>query len=541
MLELVKDRDTVSGDGSKTEFDDFDFYIQNDTDLEVYIIDNVAETKTKQTLTTDYSVKNISVDPLGFTVSFLSAPTSDQDVFVIRIMPCTQLLSLAEVTDYDERKITNALDKITALLQQNAKNIERAPQFSSESTTTGKTIAEPSEGKSLKWDSGGNLVNTDNDIDEVEDTVLGYRNAASASASAAAISETNAAASAAIATTIMSGISSGDTVTSALIIAPTSTTSALVVKDSGGNVTLEIKNPLASLHSTYMGVGAGSTGYGLANTAVGFRSLHSVEDQTYDGVTHFSYCTAFGYLALEKNTTGVQNVAIGAHSLCNNTTGLNNVGCGMSTLQENISGGFNAAFGHDAMAYNTTGSSNTAVGSHALMGAVAGHSGQCNVAVGKEALSINSTGSYNTAVGVYAFSNNSTGIGNTALGYNALGAYTVGDYNVAIGMHSAAENTSFTNCVFIGYGAGRSNLGQLSTATGCICIGAETYATADYQAVYGSASITEHIFRGGKLTLPCYATASAPTYKKGSVYFDTTLNKLRVGGASAWETVSSAA
>jgi hypothetical protein len=35
------------------------------------------------------------------------------------------------------------------------------------------------------------------------------------------------------------------------------------------------------------------------------------------------------------------------------------------------------------------------------------------------------------------------------------------------------------------------------------------------------------------------ATASAPTYVKGAIYFDTTLNKLRVGGATGWETITS--
>ena len=34
-------------------------------------------------------------------------------------------------------------------------------------------------------------------------------------------------------------------------------------------------------------------------------------------------------------------------------------------------------------------------------------------------------------------------------------------------------------------------------------------------------------------------TALAPAYVKGAIYFDTTLNKLRVGGATAWETVTS--
>lgn len=34
-------------------------------------------------------------------------------------------------------------------------------------------------------------------------------------------------------------------------------------------------------------------------------------------------------------------------------------------------------------------------------------------------------------------------------------------------------------------------------------------------------------------------TASAPTYHLGAMYFDTTLNKLRIGGAAGWETVTS--
>ena len=32
---------------------------------------------------------------------------------------------------------------------------------------------------------------------------------------------------------------------------------------------------------------------------------------------------------------------------------------------------------------------------------------------------------------------------------------------------------------------------------------------------------------------------SAPPYAKGAMYFDTTLNKLRIGGATGWETVQS--
>lgn len=42
------------------------------------------------------------------------------------------------------------------------------------------------------------------------------------------------------------------------------------------------------------------------------------------------------------------------------------------------------------------------------------------------------------------------------------------------------------------------------------------------------------------LLMPVQApTASAPAYVQGGIYFDTTLNKLRVGGATAWETITS--
>ncbi len=36
-----------------------------------------------------------------------------------------------------------------------------------------------------------------------------------------------------------------------------------------------------------------------------------------------------------------------------------------------------------------------------------------------------------------------------------------------------------------------------------------------------------------------YQATTAPAYKKGFMYFDTTMNKLRIGGASTWETITS--
>lgn len=39
--------------------------------------------------------------------------------------------------------------------------------------------------------------------------------------------------------------------------------------------------------------------------------------------------------------------------------------------------------------------------------------------------------------------------------------------------------------------------------------------------------------------VPQYTTTNRPSYKKGLLIFDTTLNKLVVGGATTWEVVTS--
>jgi hypothetical protein len=61
------------------------------------------------------------------------------------------------------------------------------------------------------------------------------------------------------------------------------------------------------------------------------------------------------------------------------------------------------------------------------------------------------------------------------------------------------------------------------------------------QGSLGTLSVdTSHATTVPLLVSPLQATtALAPPYQKGAMYFDTTLNKMRIGGASAWETVTS--
>jgi hypothetical protein len=70
--------------------------------------------------------------------------------------------------------------------------------------------------------------------------------------------------------------------------------------------------------------------------------------------------------------------------------------------------------------------------------------------------------------------------------------------------------------------------------------------TGDYAAFYvpytganAGVDLNTQTLKSGVFFPLQAATVSAPAYVKGGMYFDTTLNKLRIGGATAWETVTS--
>lgn len=55
----------------------------------------------------------------------------------------------------------------------------------------------------------------------------------------------------------------------------------------------------------------------------------------------------------------------------------------------------------------------------------------------------------------------------------------------------------------------------------------------------GVVKMVGNITSNGTISPRMSTTALAPAYVKGAMYFDTTLNKLRIGGAAGWETVTS--
>ena len=121
-------------------------------------------------------------------------------------------------------------------------------------------------------------------------------------------------------------------------------------------------------------------------------------------------------------TDGNENTAGGTNALVNVVTsgasqGFNNTAFGFDALEDNTSGGNNTATGSGALRLNTTGFENTATGLNALG---FNSTGYFNTASGSSALASNDTGNSNTATGFGALLNNTVGNNNTAVGFKAL-------------------------------------------------------------------------------------------------------------------------
>jgi trimeric autotransporter adhesin len=102
--------------------------------------------------------------------------------------------------------------------------------------------------------------------------------------------------------------------------------------------------------------------------------------------------------------------------------------------------------GYKALQLNTTGERNTAIGYQVLAISTGTH----NTAVGHSAMSSDTTGSSNAAYGYNALASNVTGNGNTAIGYGALVTQMSGDFNTALGLFAGNGVTTASNVIAIG-------------------------------------------------------------------------------------------
>ena len=171
--------------------------------------------------------------------------------------------------------------------------------------------------------------------------------------------------------------------------------------------------------------------------------------------------TAIGHKALNANTTGDDNIAIGVDALgtLNAATAVKNIAIGNYALDATSTNlaEENVAIGHGAGGGITSGDRNTIIGSWAgeaastvtdavLIGNEAGKSIMTSDAIGT------------VAVGGDALAALTSGIGNVAIGYQSLDANQTSDYNTAVGHQAlSAVNGDGTG--------GNTAVGRLAGAT----------------------------------------------------------------------------
>jgi len=276
--------------------------------------------------------------------------------------------------------------------------------------------------------------------------------------------------------------------THALTVASDASINSLIVGRGGGSIASNTAFGLNALN-------ANSTG--IYNTAIGQGSLQLNTSSYNTGIGHWtltsnttgSQNTALGDAALQYNTTGSQNTATGQYALQNNTTGNYNTATGVAALVTNTTGSNNTANGQNALQYNTTGVQNTASGQNSLQ---SNTTGNYNTANGQGALQSNTTGTYNTATGQIALYLNTTGSQNTANGQGALQNNTTGSNNTANGQGALTSNTTGPNNTANGQGALTSNTtGYNNTANGQGAL--QNNTTGDSNTAIGLSALQSNI------------------------------------------------
>ena len=128
---------------------------------------------------------------------------------------------------------------------------------------------------------------------------------------------------------------------------------------SVGTYSLQTKKDL-NVNGMIIGNGSNNT---AGNIIIGYTYSSSTSNPNYSNI-------AIGIRALEKNVSGVENIAIG-YTLAKNTSGNINIAIGDFSLNANTTGSFNNVIG-GGFQYNTTGNYNVGIGTNVGYSSISG-------------------------------------------------------------------------------------------------------------------------------------------------------------------------
>jgi trimeric autotransporter adhesin len=195
-------------------------------------------------------------------------------------------------------------------------------------------------------------------------------------------------------------------------------TATLFANDTGGNNVAVGRDALASNTSASY------------NTAVGYQAAHLNSEAV--GLTAIGARALYSTVASDNTAVGTDNPGNYKAALEDNTTGRFNSAVGGGALGSNSSGSYNSSLGHGALGSNTTADNNTAVGYQA---GYSNSTSNDNTFIGWQA-GYSYTGSGNTIIGQYAGHDGTTGVDNTFVGRNAGYLITSGSDNTILGTYN---------------------------------------------------------------------------------------------------------
>lgn len=189
-LLTTENRKDFAGDGVTVLFP-FPFLFPKETDLDVYIFDTITMVNTLQTLTTDYTVSGAG-EEIGGDVTMVVAPTSDENLIIIRTLDLTQPSTYEDYNRFPSSTVNASYNRSTMQLQQLQEQLDRAVVQDVNSTVT-ITFPSYDASKVIEWHP--TIPNVLRNSTISISAVAASEAAAAASAAAAAVSETNAATS----------------------------------------------------------------------------------------------------------------------------------------------------------------------------------------------------------------------------------------------------------------------------------------------------------------------------------------------------------
>jgi hypothetical protein len=319
--------------------------------------------------------------------------------------------------------------------------------------------------------------------------------------------------------------------------------------------------------STNMSFGVASmtaTATGGNNTAIGFEAGQSI--------TSGNSNVAIGFQALRFNNTGASNVVIGRSAGNAITSGTQNTAIGTETLISNTTSNNNTAIGSQSL-MNVTGAANTAIGvwsgRHIADGSTANTTGSNSVFLGQQTKALANGQTNQIVIGFDAIGlgSNSVVLGNSSVALTALrgnvlintttdagfkldvnGTARVKGLGTTTAITFSVQNSSSTNLLtvtdagsfatttsnFSSVVTNNSNSFQVTGSIAAIRVGSSI--TIASSSILQADSTTQGFLPPRMTTTQKNAIASPAA---GLVVYDTTLGKLCVRGAAAWETITS--